>query len=96
MQPRSTNFWPLIKNITFLIMRYVVAGDIDIPAAKKMINDYFAAIPRGADVPRVNIKEAPITSPIKAVAYDPNIQIPAVVTGYRMPSVTTRDAKVLT
>ncbi|MGB1449073.1 MAG: M16 family metallopeptidase [Flavobacteriaceae bacterium] len=73
----------------------VVAGDIDIPSAKKMINDYFSAIPRGEDVPRVNIKEAPISAPIKAVAYDPNIQIPAVVTGYRMPSLTTRDAKVL-
>ena len=35
----------------------VVAGDIDIPVAKKMINDYFSAIPRGADVPRVNINE---------------------------------------
>ncbi len=73
----------------------VVAGDIVIPAAKKMINDYFSNIPRGADVPRVNITEEPIKAPIKAVAYDPNIQIPAVVTGYRMPSVTTRDAKVL-
>lgn len=73
----------------------VVAGDIQIPATKKMVNDYFSAIPRGADVPKVNIKEEPIKSPIKAVAYDPNIQIPAVVTGYRMPSVTTRDAKVL-
>ena len=73
----------------------VVAGDIDIPVAKKMINDYFTAIPRGADVPRVNITEEPIKTPIKAVAYDQNIQIPAVVTGYRMPSVTTRDAKVL-
>ncbi len=73
----------------------VVAGDINIPSAKKMIHDYFSAIPRGEDVPRVNIKEAPISAPIKAVAYDPNIQIPAVVTGYRMPAVTTRDAKVL-
>ena len=29
------------------------------------------------------------------MAYDPNIQIPAVVTGYRMPALTTREAKVL-
>ena len=73
----------------------VVAGDINIPETKKMISDYFSTIPRGADVTRVNIKEAPIEEPIKAIDYDPNIQIPAVVTGYRMPSVTTREAKVL-
>ena len=73
----------------------VVAGDIDIPVAKKMINDYFSAIPRGADIERVAIEETPIVEPIKAVAYDANIQIPAVVTGYRMPSVKTRDSKVL-
>ena len=73
----------------------VVAGDIDIPKTKKMIADYFSTIPRGADVPRVNIKEEPIKAPIKALAYDANIQIPAVVTGYRMPSMKTRDSKVL-
>jgi len=73
----------------------VVAGDIDIPKTKKMIADYFSTIPRGADVPRVNIKEEPMKAPIKALAYDANIQIPAVVTGYRMPSMKTRDSKVL-
>lgn len=73
----------------------VIAGDIDIDQTKKMVKDYFAAIPSGAAVARVNIKEDPISAPIKAVAYDPNIQIPAVVTGYRMPSIKTRDAKVL-
>ncbi len=73
----------------------VVAGDIDILATKEMIKDYFSSIPRGADVERVAIKESPIVEPIKAVAYDANIQIPAVVTGYRMPSVKTRDSKVL-
>ncbi len=73
----------------------VVAGDIDIPSTKKMITEYFEDIPRGEEVPRVNIKEEPIEQPIKAVAYDPNIQIPAVITGYRMPSLKTRDSKVL-
>lgn len=73
----------------------VVAGDIDIASTKKMITEYFEDIPRGEEVPRVNIKEEPIEQPIKAVAYDPNIQIPAVITGYRMPSLKTRDSKVL-
>jgi len=73
----------------------VVAGDIDVPEVKRMIQDYFGPIPRGNDVPRVNIKEEPITRQIDAVAYDPNIQIPAIVHAYRTPSMTTREARAL-
>ena len=73
----------------------VVAGDIQIDATKKMIADYFGAIPRGADVDRVAEQEDPITETIEAKAYDSNIQIPAVVAAYRMPSIKTRDSKVL-
>ena len=73
----------------------VVAGDIQIDATKKMIADYFGAIPRGADVDRVTEQEDPITEAIEAKAYDSNIQIPAVVAAYRMPSIKTRDSKVL-
>ena len=54
----------------------VVAGDIQIDATKKMIADYFGAIPKGADVNRVTEKEDPITEAIEAKAYDSNIQIP--------------------
>lgn len=73
----------------------VVAGDINMDETKKMIDAYFSAIPRGEEIERIKVEEDPITSPIKAVAYDPNIQIPAVITGYRMPSLKTRDSKVL-
>ncbi len=73
----------------------VVAGDINMDETKKMIDAYFSAIPRGKEIERIKVEEDPITSPIKAVAYDPNIQIPAVITGYRMPSLKTRDSKVL-
>lgn len=73
----------------------VVAGDIQIDTTKKMIADYFGTIPRGAAVNRVVAKEDPITETIQAKAYDANIQIPAVVAAYRMPSVKTRDSKVL-
>ena len=44
---------------------------------------------------RVTIKEAPITKEIKAKYNDPNIQIPAIVTAYRTPSMKTRDAYIL-
>ncbi len=73
----------------------VVAGDINIPEVKRMIQEYFGPIPRGNEVPRVNIKEEPITKQIDAVAYDPNIQIPAIVHAYKTPSMTTREARVL-
>jgi len=73
----------------------VVAGDIDIPATKKMISDYFAAIPRGEDIKRNYPKEKPITEEVKVTAYDANIQIPAVGLAYRIPGFRDRDAYIL-
>ncbi|MBG7631147.1 MAG: insulinase family protein [Bacteroidetes bacterium] len=73
----------------------VVAGDFETENAKKLIEDYFGDIPRGEEIVRETFSEAPITSEIKATFEDPNIQIPAVFTVYRTPSMTTRDARVL-
>jgi predicted Zn-dependent peptidase len=73
----------------------VVAGDIDVPAVKGMIEDYFGPIPRGEDIVRNFPKEDPITAPIRAKAYDSNIQIPAIMAAYRTPSFKERDAYVL-
>lgn len=73
----------------------VVAGDIDIPKAKSLINDYFGNIPRGKKIKRISSIETPITSEVKATYYDKNIQIPAVFTAYRTPSIKSRDSKVL-
>lgn len=73
----------------------VVAGDIDKAKTKKMVKDYFGAIPRGADVVRNFPKETPITETIKAKAYDNNIQIPAVIAAYRTPSFKERESYVL-
>ncbi len=73
----------------------VVAGDIDIPSAKKMISDYFGPIPRGEEIVRSYPKEEPITSEIRTKAYDPNIQIPAIMVAYRTPGFAERDAYVL-
>ena len=73
----------------------VVAGDIDINTTKKMIQDYFGPIPRGKDIVRSFPKEDPITKQINAKAYDPNIQIPAIIAAYRTPSMKTRDSRVL-
>ncbi|WP_282071236.1 M16 family metallopeptidase [Polaribacter atrinae] len=73
----------------------VVAGDIDIANAKSLIEAYFGPIPRGADIERTVIEEEPITAPIAAKGYDPNIQIPAIMTAYRTPSMKTKDSRVL-
>src|SRR5690554_1776832 len=73
----------------------VVAGDIDIPQVKKMIQDYFGPIPRGKEIKRTKIIEDPITQQMDVVAYDPNIQIPALLHVYRTPGMSTREARVL-
>ena len=72
-----------------------VAGDIDIPQAKGWIKDYFGPIPRGPEIQRSFPEESPITETIKAEAFDPNIQIPAVFLAYRTPGRNSREARVL-
>tara|TARA_B100000941_G_scaffold276939_1_gene240024 strand:+ start:423 stop:1739 length:1317 start_codon:yes stop_codon:yes gene_type:complete len=73
----------------------VVAGNFEIDDVKKKISDYFGPIPRGEEVPRINIIEDPITSEIKKKFYDPNIQLPMGLVSYRIPSFKDRDAYVL-
>ena len=73
----------------------VVAGNFEIDDVKKKISDYFGPIPRGEEVPRINIIEDPITYEIKKKFYDPNIQLPMGLVSYRIPSFKDRDAYVL-
>lgn len=73
----------------------VVAGDIDYAKTRKLVEKYFSPIPRGKEVPRVNVQEDPITEEIHAKAEDPNIQLPMYLTVYRTPSMKSREAKVL-
>lgn len=73
----------------------VVAGDIDIDIAKKMIKAYFGPIPRGAAIEKNFPQEDPITEAMTAKGYDPNIQIPAIMAAYRTPSMKTRDSRIL-
>ena len=72
-----------------------MAGDIDIAETKKMVQDYFGPIPKGADIARNYPKEDPITTEKRAKAYDANIQIPATGIAYRTPGFKERDAYVL-
>lgn len=73
----------------------VVAGDFKTDEAKKLIDAYFASIPKGAPIVRDLPKEDPITKETVMTYYDPNIQLPAYLYTYRTPSDKTRDSKVL-
>lgn len=73
----------------------VVAGDFEKDQAKKWIQQYFGPIAKGTPVTKTKIEEAPITSEVRRVYEDPNIQLPMVVEAYRIPSMKTRDARVL-
>lgn len=72
-----------------------IAGNIDIPKTKKLIEAYFGPIPKGEKVVQPDIKEQPMSKQIVDTAYDPNIQIPAIVTAYRTPGRNTQDSRVL-
>ena len=62
-----------------------VAGDIDIVATKKVINDYFATIPKGKnDILRPTVIEPPLGGEVRGIIED-NIQLPAVIQAYRAP-----------
>lgn len=67
-----------------------IAGDLDIKQTKKLIQMYFGDIPSGETVQQPTIKEPALTKEIRDVVYD-NIQLPAVVMGYRIPAQGTDD-----
>jgi predicted Zn-dependent peptidase len=73
----------------------VIAGDIDIEKTKTLVESYFAEIPSGPKVEPVNVQEEPITKEIIDTAYDSNIQIPAIVTAYRTPGMTSKESIAL-
>lgn len=68
----------------------VVAGDIEEDQAKQLIQRYFADIPRGAEVIRPTVVEKPLKEETRSTVYD-DIQLPAVVTAYRIPGNGTPD-----
>ncbi len=73
----------------------VVAGDIDIEKTKKLIHKYYNDIPKGTPIERKTFVEDDITEQFTAKYHDANIQIPAIMTAYRTPSMKTREARVL-
>ncbi len=72
-----------------------IAGDIDVAKTKQLIAAYFGPVPRGADVVYKKVEEAPITKEVIDTAYDANIQLPLIVSAYRVPGRDSRDSKVM-
>jgi predicted Zn-dependent peptidase len=72
-----------------------IAGDIDIEKTKKLVEAYFGEVPAGTPVVKTKYAEAPITTEIIDSAFDNNIQIPAVITAYRIPGMTSKESKML-
>lgn len=72
-----------------------IAGDINIDKTKELVKAYFGDIPRGADVVYKKIEETPITKQIIDTTYDANIQIPLIISAYRVPGKDSRDSKVM-
>ena len=73
----------------------VIAGDIDIDKTKKLVEAYFADIPAGEPIVKKVASEEPITKQITDTAYDNNIQIPAIMTAYRTPGMTSDESLAL-
>lgn len=73
----------------------VIAGDIDVDKTKNLIKAYFGTVQRGPDVVQPSVEETPITTAIVDSVYDANIQIPAIITAYRVPGMKSRDSYVL-
>ena len=73
----------------------VIAGDIDIPKTKALVENYFSDIPSGTPVVKTKIFEDPIRKEVIDTAYDSNIQVPAIMTAYRIPGRTSAESKAL-
>ncbi|HZH35773.1 MAG TPA: pitrilysin family protein [Flavisolibacter sp.] len=62
-----------------------IAGDFNVSETKKLIQDYFGAIPKGTKpIPRPNVTEPPMGGEVRATIED-NIQLPAVIQAYKAP-----------
>ncbi|MEO7523915.1 MAG: pitrilysin family protein [Ferruginibacter sp.] len=73
----------------------VIAGDIDIEKTKTLVDGYFGAVPAGAPIARNPAREEPITKEVVDTAYDNNISIPAIMSAYRTPGLTSKESLAL-
>ncbi|MDQ3242644.1 MAG: insulinase family protein [Gemmatimonadota bacterium] len=75
----------------------VVAGDIDIGAAKALVRKHFSTIPRGLPRPALRSTTVPTTlsGPKREVVNDANARTPAVYMGHRVPAQRAKEAAAI-
>jgi predicted Zn-dependent peptidase len=69
----------------------VLAGDIDVPEAKKLVETYFGDIPGQPQPKHPDMTEPATVTPRTEVYKDPLAQVPAVVIGYPGPKRRSPD-----
>jgi zinc protease len=74
----------------------VVAGDIDVPEAQRLVRRHFGPIPRGEPAPTMPDATLParIGRTVREVVEDANAPAPAVYVGFRVPNA--RDPRAMT
>lgn len=70
----------------------VVAGDFEVENAKRLIEEYFAEIPRGPEIPRPEVNLTPQNGPKLKVVEKENTPLPAALYAWRGPIETSPDA----
>jgi len=73
----------------------VVAGNFETSQATAWIKKYFNPVKKAPVVEKIAVTEEPITKTIQATFEDANIQIPAIIAAYRVPSMKSKDARIL-
>ena len=72
----------------------IVVGDAQEADVRRLVEQHFAGIPRGADPPRHHVEEPPQTAPrTESMAIE--VQIPVVVGGYHIPRAADPDTAPL-
>jgi zinc protease len=72
----------------------IVVGDLDEATVRKLVEQSFGAIPRGAEPPRSYPVEPPQTE-TRAATLRIEVQIPVVVGGYHIPAASAPDVPAL-
>ncbi len=72
-----------------------ITGDIDIAKTKTLVASYFSEVPKGETLVKTVAKEDLITTMKIDTTYDANIQLPAILSAYRTPGLSSKESKAL-
>lgn len=72
-----------------------IAGDLDIANTKQLVQKYFSEVPKQQVPVKQTFKLKDLGKQIVDTAFDANIQVPAMISAYRVPGMQNRDTKTL-